>query len=166
MRPAEIISVDNDELIGIVASLANTIWREHYTPLIGKAQVDYMLDKFQSALAIAGQIKDGFFYFLIRESEGNYVGYLGIVPKDKEMFLSKLYVLAEKRRNGFGWQAIEFIEKISREKGCGKIVLTVNKNNGDTIQVYSKFGFIITGAPVTDIGNGFVMDDFQLEKMI
>ncbi len=43
-----IIEVRNEDQIDIVESLANEIWTEHYTPIIGKDQVKYMLDKFQS----------------------------------------------------------------------------------------------------------------------
>ena len=35
------------------ALLAEAIWREYYTPIIGEAQVAYMLEHFQSAEAIA-----------------------------------------------------------------------------------------------------------------
>ena len=35
-----------------IESLADTIWREHYIPIVGKPQIDYMLDKFQSLRAI------------------------------------------------------------------------------------------------------------------
>jgi len=42
-------SVENDQDIDNVAILANQIWTEHYVPIIGEEQVDYMLYKFQSA---------------------------------------------------------------------------------------------------------------------
>jgi len=40
-----------------IAGLASHIWIEHYTPILGPQQVAYMLEKFQSALAIREQIK-------------------------------------------------------------------------------------------------------------
>ena len=40
------------------------------------------------------------------------------------------------------------------------IWLTVNKHNNGTIAVYKKFGMKIIRSQVTDIGNGFVMDDY------
>ena len=42
----------------IVADLAKEIWTEHYTPIIGWQQVEYMLEKFQSATEIENQIKE------------------------------------------------------------------------------------------------------------
>ena len=39
--------VKNSNDIDTVAQLAHEIWNQHFTSIIGKAQVDYMLDKFQ-----------------------------------------------------------------------------------------------------------------------
>jgi hypothetical protein len=47
-----------------VAELARDIWTEHYVPIIGRDQVDYMLDRFQSSDAIARQIESGCKYYL------------------------------------------------------------------------------------------------------
>ena len=39
-----------------ISVLAKNIWTEHYTPIIGLDQVNYMLEKFQSEIAIQNQI--------------------------------------------------------------------------------------------------------------
>lgn len=40
-----------------ISSLAEVIWREHFTPIIGEKQVLYMLDRFQSYEAIKTPLK-------------------------------------------------------------------------------------------------------------
>lgn len=165
MGKIEVIKVSNQELIGVIEALAGEIWREYYTPIIGKEQVCYMLDKFQSKAAISRQIKSGFLYFLIKKDAG-CIGYIGAVPRGNELFLSKLYLTSEYRRKGYGRQAIDFIEGLAKEKKCSKITLTVNKNNLDTIKAYQRCGFANTGPVVQDIGNGFVMDDYKMEKAV
>jgi diamine N-acetyltransferase len=45
-------------------------------------------------------------------------------------------------------------------------VLTVNKNNTGAISVYEKIGFRNVGSLVQDIGSGFVMDDYAMEKTL
>ena len=50
------IQVQTAEELSVVASLAHEIWREYYVPLIGAAQVDYMLANFQSAAAMREQL--------------------------------------------------------------------------------------------------------------
>ena len=151
--------------IETVARLAHEIWNQHFIPIIGKAQVDYMLEKFQSKKAISEQIEEGYSYYLLK-AEGDYIGYTGICPREDELFLSKLYIRASQRDKGFGRKAIEFLEDLAREKGLSKITLTVNKNNTDSIKAYEEFGFTNLGIFVQDIGNGFVMDDYKMEKVV
>jgi RimJ/RimL family protein N-acetyltransferase len=162
---AMFIEVSTEDQIEIVESLAREIWTEHYTPIIGKGQVEYMLDKFQSRTAISEQIKTGFLYFLIEEGD-QFIGYIGVHPKGDELFLSKIYILSSKRGKGYGKKAIRFIETLAKEQGLKKFVLTVNKNNIRSIKAYEKIGFKNLGSVIQDIGNGFIMDDFRMEKTV
>jgi diamine N-acetyltransferase len=160
-----IIEVKNYVQIEIVEQLAIEIWNEYFVPIIGKAQVDYMLEKFQSKQAISQQIKEDYLYFLI-ESDEEFVGYFAVLPKEDELFLSKLYIKSRYRKKGFGREALKFIEQLAHNKGPNKITLTVNKNNHSTIRAYQKMGFKNVSASIKDIGGGFVMDDFLMEKKI
>jgi RimJ/RimL family protein N-acetyltransferase len=151
--------------IKIIETLADIIWNEYFTPIIGKAQVDYMLDKFQSEESITEQIKQGFLYFLI-QSDNKFIGYLGVLPKGDELLLSKLYILSSGRQKGYGKEALNFIKHLALQKKLNKITLTVNKYNTDTIRIYEKSGFKTINSIVKNIGNGFVMDDYIMEKKI
>jgi ribosomal protein S18 acetylase RimI-like enzyme len=150
-----------------VARLAAVIWREHYVPIIGRAQVDYMLAQFQSETAIAAQIADGYEYYLIVYQSQN-AGYAAVVADmdASSLLLSKIYVEKSLRGHGLGKKALEFIEDLCRQRGIGTIWLTVNKNNAASIAWYERVGFINAGPIVQDIGGGFVMDDFKMEKKI
>ena len=159
----EIVSAENQ--IAIIAGLAKNIWNEHFIPIIGKAQVDYMLDKFQSKKVIAEQIENGFLYYLIKHNN-DYIGYIGVLAKQNQLFLSKLYITSAERGKGHGRKAVDFLEKLAIEKGLGKITLTVNKNNSATIKIYKKLGFENRGSIVQDIGKNFVMDDYIMEKSV
>ena len=167
MKKIKIVKVSDENLVSAVETLAHSIWREYFPPIIGSPQVEYMLKKFQSRWAISNQIEnDGFIYYLLEDKNGNRGGYFAIVPQQKELFLSKLYVTVENRRKGYARCALEFIEMFAKGKGLSKITLTVNKNNTDSINAYKKLGFVITDSLVTDIGNGFVMDDYKMEKTV
>ncbi|MDE2010046.1 MAG: GNAT family N-acetyltransferase [Candidatus Omnitrophica bacterium] len=160
------VRVNDSQHISIVASLAQKIWREHYTAIIGIKQVEYMLDKLQSENAIKAQIgKEGYMYFLLEHSEGRRVGYFAVVPRGEELFLSKFYITAEDRRRGYGKEALEFIEETARREGCSKIGLVVNKRNS-SVKAYQGLGFVITDSVITNIGDGFIMDDYRMEKTI
>jgi len=155
--------VSDQKQIDIVATLACKIWHEYFTPIIGKAQVEYMLEKFQSTKSIEQQIKNGFIYFLLINN-AEPIGYAGIFIKDSELFLSKLYVVLAERNKGFGKQVIVFLEDLALEQGAKKITLTVNKNNSNTIDAYQKMGFINVESVIKNIGENFVMDDYIMEK--
>ncbi|OGW39847.1 MAG: GNAT family N-acetyltransferase [Nitrospirae bacterium GWD2_57_9] len=159
------LAVSTEAHIEMVEALAREIWTEHYTPIIGSGQVAYMLDRFQSRQAIAAQIRSGVLYFLMQDT-GGPIGYLAVQPKGEELFLSKIYVASSLRLKGHGRRAIEFIESLARARGSRKIVLTVNKNNRKAIAAYERMGFKRAKEVVQDIGSGFVMDDYQMEKTL
>jgi len=160
-----ILPVQSKEHISITATLAKKIWTQHYTPIIGTAQVSYMLDKFQSAMAIENQLKEGILYYLLLHNEVP-VGYFSFHLKEAHLFLSKLYVLSTARGHGVGKKAMSFMESQATQLGLATIQLTVNKYNSIAIKAYEKMGFINTAAVIQDIGNGYVMDDYILEKPI
>ncbi len=151
--------------ISVVADLAKTIWTEHYTPIIGLEQVNYMLGKFQSETAIQDQVEKGTAYYLMQFQDA-FVGYFSFSIREDVLFLSKLYVLKSARGNGIARAALSFIQEKGQELGLKKIRLTVNKYNSNAIVAYQKMGFITVESIVQDIGNGFVMDDYVLEKEI
>ena len=147
-----------------VADLAKEIWHEHYDPLIGSEQVDYMLDRFQSVPAIENQIaNDSYLYKLLTVDE-QVVGYYGIQPQPPRMFLSKIYLLKEYRGKGLSRFMLNDILKESQD--ASRLYLTVNKGNVNSIAVYKKLGFEVVDMVKADIGNGFYMDDFIMEKSL
>ncbi len=148
-----------------IEKLADIIWREHYIPIVGKPQIDYMLKKFQSARAIKEQIEVGFEYYLIY-FDGKSVGYISIKPEMYALFLSKIYVLSSHRGKKIGKLAMQFIEEKAKAYQFKKIRLTVNVNNTNSIKAYEKLGFKNMGPLVADIGNGFVMDDYEMVKLV
>jgi len=158
--------VTSQQDIATTARLAQEIWNQHYVSIIGRAQVHYMLDKFQSETAIAEQIAGDYEYFLI-EDNGRAVGYLALVPQpDRTILLSKIYVQKQSRGSGLGKAALHFAEQLCRDSNINALWLTVNKNNSRSIEWYQRMGFANAGPIVADIGGGFVMDDYKFEKPI
>lgn len=153
--------------IKVVAALAQEIWTQHFTPIIGAAQVDYMLTQFQSAGAIASQIAADWEYYLLR-SDGEWSGYTGLIPdrENNRMMISKIYLRNQDRGKGLGKAILEFIEDRSIRDGYTTLWLTVNRHNNGPIAWYKHRGFKIVDEVKKDIGNGFCMDDFIMEKRI
>ena len=146
-----------------VVQLAEVIWNEHYSAIIGSEQVKYMLNNFHSPSAISSEVGDeNTHYYLIFCGE-DAVGYIAVKVEEQSLFLSKFYILSRERGNGIGSQSIKFIREFAKSNQLEKITLTINKENTRSIAVYKKIGFKITGEICADIGGGYVMDDYQME---
>ena len=163
----DLIEIRSKAQIADVAHLAREIWCEHYVPIIGQEQVDYMLGKFQSERAITEQTAEAYEYYIVTHHEKS-VGYMAVVPKMSEasLMLSKIYVKKSARGRGLGQKMLGFMENLCRHRNIKKIWLTVNKNNRHSISWYFRMGFINTASLIQDIGEGFVMDDYRMEKTI
>lgn len=159
--------VSNSDEIAQVAKLAKRIWRQHFTPIIGAAQVDYMLRHFQSSDAISKQIDSSWQYYLVT-LDAEVVAYIGLIPdiENHRLQLSKIYVQASTRGKGVGKAMLEFIEQQCQAEGASTLWLTVNRFNSETIAWYQRQGFVIVDEVKKDIGGGFYMDDFIMEKTI
>ena len=149
-----------DDRDGILAMsrLATDILREHYDPILGKAQNDYMLEKFQSVEAINHQLESGYQYYFVKV-DGRDIGFLAFYPRGEALYLSKLYLLKEERGKGYSRLMVDFIVGKAREVLFGSVELNVNKYN-DAIRAYESLGFKRVRAEKNDIGHGYFMDDY------
>ena len=145
--------------IKTLAKLTDEIWHEYWPCILSEKQINYMVEKFQSENAIINQMKNENYKYYFINYENKNVGYVGISSHCDYLFLSKLYVKKEFRHKGIGKAVFEKI----KDFGFDKIQLTVNKYNKNTIDAYLKYGFKIIDSVVSDIGNGFVMDDYIME---
>ena len=89
-----------------------------------------------------------------------------VAEEANEVKLDKLYVRLQCRRKGYGGMLIARTAERARQVGCTKLALAVNKHNSAAIAAYRKHAFSIREAVVKDIGSGFVMDDYIMEKSI
>lgn len=161
----EFIRINAPEEFDSLAEFASEIWHEHFIKIIGAPQVEYMLKHFQSSAAMQEQVRnDGYIYYRAYE-DGEPCGYCAFCPHEDHMYLSKFYMKADFRRRGIGRKMMDFIASETKKAGLPKIRLNVNKYNF-AIDVYKRMGFVITADEVNDIGNGFVMDDYVMEKDI
>ena len=157
---------DTDEQIRQIADLARIIWNEHFTPIIGKDQVDYMVEKFQSYPALKKQLDDGYEYYQIFNS-GEFCGYTGIHPgEDGRLFLSKLYIRKDHRGRHLATRVFDFLTDLCRERGYSAVWLTCNKHNNNSLGIYRHLGFQTIDTQEADIGGGFIMDDYIMEYQV
>ena len=163
----KITRVSTPDDIAVLAHLAREIWPQHFTPIIGASQVEYMLEKFQSVEAVSSQIDSGWEYYLA-SFDNETVGYAGLVPDidSKRLMLSKIYVKESARGKGLGKSILGFVERKCNLEGFNTLWLTVNRFNSDPVSWYRHRGFVIVDEVKKDIGGGFFMDDYIMEKKI
>ena len=161
----EKISASNTVEIKELSALATEIVKEHFDSLIGAAQNDYMIRRFQSVPAITEQLEHGYQYYFVSDIAGNKVGFLAFYPRGNELYLSKFYLQKAQRGKGIAKDMLQFVIQRAQEVGLSSIVLNVNKNNS-AVLAYEKLGFIKIIEEKNDIGNGYVMDDFVYRYLI
>lgn len=147
-----------------ISALARRVWHDTYDGLIGAEQTGYMLEKFQSPEKIARDVEnEGYVYAMAMAGE-TLAGYCGVQPReDGRVFLSKLYVAPEWQRRGAARALAEHFAREYAQKGYTRMWLTVNRGNQRAIAAYERLGFSVSGTLVTDIGQGYVMDDYTME---
>lgn len=161
--------VQTPDEIDELCSLAKAAWENAYSRLLGPEQVEYMVEKFQSPQAVRRQMEEQNYIYYIICGDGRPGGFIGFAPEYEgrnELFLSKLYLLPHMKGTGAARAAFELAEDEARSRGLPAIRLTVNKGNAHAKEVYAHWGFETVDSTVTDIGGGFVMDDYIMVKKL
>lgn len=159
----EICICKTDEQLAQLARLANEIWHEYFARLLSPEQIDYMVQMYQSLDALTRAVRQqGYTYFLGYEGD-DLVGYCGVKPDGDRLFLSKLYLRSDMRGKHLSSLLLGRAVELARAEGKRAVYLTCNKYNAHSLDVYHAKGFKDIDAVVTDIGNGFVMDDYILQ---
>ena len=122
-----------------------------------------MVEKYQSFDAVKKSVESGGYeYYLASGENGESVGYFGVVSENDALFVSKLYVSSFARGKGLGKMCIKKCAEIARTRGLEKLRLTVNRGN-PSLGFYKKAGFVTVREEDTEIGGGFVMNDYIME---
>ena len=149
-----------------ISALAREIWQASYPGIITQEQIDFMLEqrygveRLYDDLEQADKWLDQAFY------EGRRIGFAFCEIYKGEFKLDKLYIHPDVQRRGVGGQLIEHVAQRAKKLGYPAVILAVNKRNGKAIGSYKKYGFAVRAAIVDDIGCGFVMDDYIMEKKL
>jgi ribosomal protein S18 acetylase RimI-like enzyme len=167
--------------IPIIREIAYKAWPVAFREILVPQQIDYMLEMMYSISSLTEQINIKGHMFLLSflynlpilnkvsgQRERKYIGYssyeLNIAGTGKTK-IHKIYILPKYQGSGSGKVIIKEIEKISICNNCGVLTLNVNRNNR-AVGFYKNLGFKIVGEENIDIGNGFFMEDYVMEKVL
>lgn len=149
--------------IPVIQNIVRETWPPAYTNILGEEQVNYMLQKFYSTSSLTDQFKNNHYFFLALK-ENLPIGFASFSNVYYNICkLQKLYVLPLKQKTGAGKALLNKVEKEAKNMRAAKLQLNVNRqNNAKTF--YEKNGFAIIEQTDIDIGNGFFMNDYIMEK--
>ncbi|GAA4774809.1 MULTISPECIES: GNAT family N-acetyltransferase [Flavobacterium] len=150
-----------------VQELAYKIWPHTYGQILSKEQLEYMLSNFYSIESLENQFENGH-VFLFVENDGQYLGFAAYETDCKEKGktkLHKIYVMPNTQGKGIGKFLLNEVEKRTKNAENKYLFLNVNKYN-NAINFYKKQGFVKIADEIIDIGQGYVMDDYVMEKII
>ncbi len=155
--------------IPLIQDLAKRSWENAYAEILSREQMKYMLENMYSETEISLHLKNpNYHYYLVFDEVLNlFDGFLGYENhyENQTTKLHRIYLVPESKGKGLGKKTLEFLNEKVKESGDSRIILNVNKYNSAK-NFYKSQGFEIYKETVIDVGNGFVMDDFLMEKNV
>ena len=182
MRNYRIVTATPDEY-ETIRKIAHATWPDTFAGILTGAQIDYMLRMMYSRTAIEEQVAKGHvFHLLVEGQRGNqngnpnphylratstrfkpvaYVSHqLDYLPDTAK--IHKLYALPAAQGRGYGKALIKKVATIARNAGQERLRLDVNYQN-KAIGFYEHLGFDKIAEHTTEIGQGYLMEDWIME---
>jgi ribosomal protein S18 acetylase RimI-like enzyme len=149
-----------------IAALAREIWQATYPGIITQEQIDFMLEQRYGHERLYDDLEDLHKWLDQALIGDRRIGFAFSEIYKGEFKLDKLYIHPDVQRQGVGGQLIAHVAARAKKLGYPCVILAVNKRNEKAINSYKKYGFVVREAIVDDIGHGYVMDDFVMEKRL
>ncbi len=153
--------------VQLIRQLAEQTFHVTYLPLQPKDKVDYLFDLMYNTSSLTAQMNKGQ-QFILAKDETGYLGYASyeINYKDQgKTKIHKIYIMPTAQGKGVGKELVNYIGGIAGQNKNTIVLLDVFRHN-PAVQFYEKMGFKKVGEQITEVGNGFVMDDFVMEKSV
>lgn len=162
------ISITNTTDYKAIQDIAGQTWPKTYGHILSSEQIDYMFTMMYNLNALESQAKEKKHRFILAEEDGIPLGFASYEfnyngePKTK---IHKIYILPETQGKGIGKKLLDFITEKALENQNSALSLNVNRYN-NAYQFYVKLGFEKIGEEDIDIGNGYLMEDYIMEKKL
>jgi ribosomal protein S18 acetylase RimI-like enzyme len=149
-----------------IAALAREIWQAAYPEIITQEQIDFMLEQRYGNARLYDDLEDADKWLNQAFVGERRIGFAFCELSKGEYKLDKLYIHPDFQRQGVGGALIAHVAAHAKKQGYPCVILAVNKHNEKAIKAYRKHGFTVRESATTDIGRGFIMDDYIMEKRV
>jgi N-acetylglutamate synthase-like GNAT family acetyltransferase len=151
--------------IPLIRELTYQVWPQTYASILSQEQIDYMLELMYSPRSLEQQMDEGCDFRIIYAG-GVPVGFASVQETEPHIFkLHKIYILLPQQGKGTGKFLLEHIIDEIKKKGAKVLQLQVNRFN-KAKEFYEKLGFAVVYEADFEIGNGFFMNDYVMEKKL
>lgn len=154
--------------IKIIQDIVNITWPITYGEILSKEQLGYMMDLIYSDESLTQQIQKQEQLFYIAYEETSVLAFMAIEHNYKNEAITrihKIYILPEAQGKGIGKSLIDTVQKLANENNSTSLSLNVNRFN-KALNFYKKIGFEIIAEENIEIGNGYLMEDYMMEKKV
>jgi diamine N-acetyltransferase len=161
-----IISVTIEQ-IPYIQKIANSTWPSTFKNILSAQQIDYMLEMMYSTEILQQQLQKNHHFFLFFE-DNSPLGFIGLEHNclsSNKTKIHKIYIIPEAQGKGIGKKLIDRAENEAKAHQDHALFLNVNRYNQSAIAFYQSMDFEITRSEDIDIGNGFLMEDYVMEKL-
>ena len=151
----------------IIRDIAADVWPKTFAAILSGTQIHYMMQMMYAPQVMEKELADGY-HFLIINIDNIPSGYFSWskTTSPGTAKLHKLYLMQKFHKQGIGSAMLAKAESEIGNAGFSRIRLNVNKHNLPAIKAYQRNGFTTVEKVKIDIGQGFYMDDFVMEKVI
>jgi ribosomal protein S18 acetylase RimI-like enzyme len=151
--------------VSVIGQLAKEVWPQTYASILTEDQIAYMMQLLYSEGSLRKQMEDGHQFILLYEDHLP-VGFASYSEIAQDVYkLQKLYVLPQLQGRGAGKLLIDHIVHRVRLAGARTLRLNVNRYN-KAKAFYEKLGFEVRGEEDINIGEGYYMNDYIMEKPV
>jgi len=161
-----IIRTAGPEDIATIQQLAHQIWPVTYGHLMSADRLQYMLQLIYSHDALQNQMQQGH-TFLLAMMDTTPVGFASFSATGEQAVykLQKIYIRTDIQGKGTGKRLINEVQDRIKKLNASTLILNVKRDN-PARWFYEKLGFVIIKEEDIDIGNGYFMNDYVMEKKL
>jgi GNAT superfamily N-acetyltransferase len=154
------------EDIPTIRDIAHITWHPTFREILSQEQIEYMLEMMYSENALKEQIEVKKHQFFLAKEGDKALGYLSVEVDYNQQPVTKIhkiYILPDLQSKGIGKLLMQKAEQVALENNNTILSLNVNRFN-KALKFYETVGFSITKTEDINIGNGYLMEDFVMEK--
>lgn len=145
--------------------VAQKVWPATFKEILSPAQIAYMMEMMYSPKSLLEQQKSGCRLFILKK-DAEDIGFISLEHNKDDSGktkVHKIYVLQEIQGTGAGKFLMDHAFAEAEKYGDAAVFLNVNRYN-KAIGFYEYYGFKKMYTEDIDIGQGYLMEDWVMER--